>query len=293
MDIKYLEKIKKLVITAMFSDDELMEKLVLKGGNALDIVHKIAHRASVDIDFSIENEFKEEELDIIEGKIRKVLEERFKEEGYRVFDIDFVKRPQKITPDMADFWGGYQVKFKIIESPKHKQLSTDIAALRRQATVVGEGQKRTVKIDISKFEYCRTKQKSELDGYTIYVYTPEMIVTEKLRAICQQMSEYANVVKSPSRSARARDFFDIYTIIEHFKIDLTTQKNIELLKNIFNAKRVPLKFIGKIQDYREFHRPSFPAVRDTVIPGTKLNDFDFYFDYVVNKCRGLETLWVV
>lgn len=36
---KTLEKIKRLAITAMFSDDELLDKLVLKGGNAMALIH--------------------------------------------------------------------------------------------------------------------------------------------------------------------------------------------------------------------------------------------------------------
>ena len=38
------------------SPDILMEKLVLKGGNALDLVHRIGGRASMDIDLSIDGE---------------------------------------------------------------------------------------------------------------------------------------------------------------------------------------------------------------------------------------------
>ncbi len=293
MDLKQLEKIKKLAIIAMFSDDDLMEKLVLKGGNALDIVHKVALRASVDLDFSIENEFNEQELPITQGKIQKVLRDTFSAEGYEVFDITFSKRPKRITPDMAAFWGGYRVEFKIMETDKHQKLQADIDSLRRQAIVVGDRQKRKMKIDISKFEYCRSKQESELDGYTVYVYTPEMIVCEKLRAICQQMPEYARTVRNPSRSARARDFFDIYTVIEYFKIDLTNTENIQLLRNIFAAKKVPLNLIGKIKTYREFHRSSFVAVKDTVKASEELRGFDFYFDYVVAKCRDLKPLWIV
>jgi len=52
-----LKEIRRLVIIALFSDDELMEKLVLKGGNALDIVHNIGTRTSVDIDLSIPDDF--------------------------------------------------------------------------------------------------------------------------------------------------------------------------------------------------------------------------------------------
>jgi hypothetical protein len=46
---------------------------------------------------------------------------------------------------------------------------------------------------------------------------------------------------------------------------------------------VPLNLLGKIKDYREFHRPDFISVVNTVKGGVKLMDYDFYFDYVVAK----------
>jgi len=48
-----IDKIKKLVIIALVSDDYLMEQLVLKGGNAIDLVYQISGRASVDLDYSV------------------------------------------------------------------------------------------------------------------------------------------------------------------------------------------------------------------------------------------------
>ena len=45
-----LARIRKLVIIAMFSDDTLTQKLVVKGGNALEIVHGIISRGSIDVD---------------------------------------------------------------------------------------------------------------------------------------------------------------------------------------------------------------------------------------------------
>ena len=49
--LEFLEHIKRLTIIAMFSDGDLMERLVLKGGNLLDIVHRVSTRASIDADF--------------------------------------------------------------------------------------------------------------------------------------------------------------------------------------------------------------------------------------------------
>ncbi|MHC4477167.1 MAG: nucleotidyl transferase AbiEii/AbiGii toxin family protein [Planctomycetota bacterium] len=287
MDVDRLERIKRLAIIGMFSDDELMDVLVLKGGNALDIVYGVASRASLDLDFSIPTEFEPTEMTLIESKIEKGLSRVFNEAGYKVFDMKFGERPEDTSPMMPQFWGGYRLEFKLIEKAKYAKLSSELRRLRLGAVEVGPGARKTYKIEISKWEYCEPKQPVEIDDYTVYVYTPEMIVLEKLRALCQQMSEYSRLVGKSYQTARARDFFDIHSVIEHFKIVLTTSENIGLLKEIFEAKEVPLDFIGSIKNYREYHRPDFAAVENTVKGNVKIEDFDFYFDYVVSKCHEL------
>ena len=57
-----LDKIKKLTLRALMSDETLMHSLVLKGGNALHLVYEITNRGSIDIDFSVEREFTQVEL---------------------------------------------------------------------------------------------------------------------------------------------------------------------------------------------------------------------------------------
>ncbi len=42
LDLDKLEQIKRITIIALFSDDDLMDSLVLKGGNALDMIYGIA-----------------------------------------------------------------------------------------------------------------------------------------------------------------------------------------------------------------------------------------------------------
>jgi hypothetical protein len=194
---------------------------------------------------------------------------------------------------MADFWGGYSVEFKIINADHYKQFSEDIGSLRREALVVGLMNRKKIEIDISKYEYCQPKQVKELEGYSIYVYTPAMIVCEKIRAICQQMLEYREIVLSSSQSDRARDFYDMYLLIERYNIDLTTKENLHLLGKIFEAKRVPLDLIAKIRDTKEFHRDDFIAVRAIVGSSDRLENYDFYFDYIVAYCqRILEALGI-
>jgi len=293
LKISALDHIKQLAIIAMVSDDDLMERLVLKGGNALDIAYKLSERASVDLDFSMEKDFTAEELKTIQGKIERLLVDTFAENGYRAFDIKFLEKPKIKNKANQEFWGGYAVEFKIIESDKHEKFSGSAEKLRRNSTVIGPGQQKTFKIDISKFEYCRTKKEIEIDGYTVYVYTPEMIMFEKLRAICQQMPEYSKIISSDTRTARARDFFDIYVVSNAFKIDITTKENIRLLKEIFNAKKVPHAFIKKIKEYKAYHEQDYDSLKDTVNTKVKLKDFDYYFDYVVKMAEKLESLGVI
>jgi hypothetical protein len=197
---------------------------------------------------------------------------------------------------MKSFWGGYNVEFKVIERSTHEEFKEDIDGLRRRALPVGKVKKRGASpssrfnIQLSKHEFCARKESHILEGYTIYVYTPIAFVCEKVRAICQQMPEYVEVVHSHP-SARARDFVDICVAVEKLGVDFESDEFAALLGNVFAAKHVPMRLIGQIQRYRGFHRPDFASVRDTVKPNVALREFDYYFDYVVERCKRLEALW--
>lgn len=294
LSLEELDRIKKLAVTAMFSDDELMETLVLKGGNALDLIYKVGSRASGDLDFSMDRAFTPEELKTLPARFETLLQSTFEAEGYKVFDVRFSERPLTEATQLLDFWGGYKIEFKVINASVFERYGENMQALRNRAADLGKGGKKSFEIEISKFEYTGQKQEEELEGYTIFVYTPAMIVCEKLRAICQQMPDYAPIVlRNRDSAARARDFFDIYIVMELFKIDLATDENKELLRLIFGAKRVPIDFLSHIHEFREFHRTGYESVAATVKAGTELNEFDFYFDYVIEKVGALESLWVV
>jgi hypothetical protein len=179
------DEIKKMAICAMFADDELMDTLVLKGGNALDIVYQIAPRSSIDLDFSIKDKFQPDRLETIKKKLQHNLEEIFAEKGYQVFDVTFETVPEFVNSTVPDFWGGYQITFKIIRQPIYQRLKDNVGKLRRNAEVTAPSNRKKFRIDISEHEYCDKKEKSEINGYKIFIYTPEMIVFEKFRAICQ------------------------------------------------------------------------------------------------------------
>jgi len=115
-----------------------------------------------------------------------------------------------------------------------------------------------------------------------------MIVLEKIRAICQQHPEYRSIVKSHPSGARARDFFDIHTIMQTFPIDFNKETTKELLKASFESKKVPLSLIHKVVSQREFHSEDYPSLRDTVKKGVDLKPFDYYFDYVVGLLNSID-----
>ena len=278
-------RVRRLTIVALFSDDKLFEQIVLKGGNALSLVYGLSSRTSLDLDFSIEKDFAD--LDDTRKRIFRAVKERFSSAGFVVFDESFEPKPQVPGPNQQAWWGGYELKFKLIEDAKYKAFGGSLETIRRNALVVGPEQQRKFSVDMSKYEYCEGKVERELDAYTIYVYSPEMIVVEKLRAICQQMPEYT--LRSQA-SPRARDFYDIWRVITATSLDLTAPEIVELAKHIFAAKQVPLALLAKVSDQREVHRPDWPAVVAAV--AESLNDFDFYFDFVVEQVATLKTLWV-
>ena len=112
---------KKLAIKALFSDDDLMNIFVLKGGNALNVAYNINDRASVDIDISMQADF--ENIEIIRDKLENALKTTFSDENITVFDVKLVPRPlSKNISETKTFWGGYRLTFKIIENGKFMTL---------------------------------------------------------------------------------------------------------------------------------------------------------------------------
>lgn len=281
-----LREIRRLVIVALFSDDELMEKFVLKGGNALDIVYNVGTRSSVDIDLSMPDDFAD--VQDAQERIFRALKDRFDSAGFVIFDEKFQIKPSVMREGQSPRWGGYQVDFKIADRATYEKYGNDIEALRRNASLVGPEQKRTFRIDISKYEFVEPKEETEIDNYTVYVYTLPMMAIEKLRAICQQMPEY-ELRRNPR--PRARDFYDIHSIVTAGRIDITKADNIEIVRNTFAAKSVPLSLVGNIKNTRDYHVIDWPAVEQSV--SGELKDFDFYFGFVVELAERLQAAGVV
>ena len=281
-----LKEIRRAILIAVFSDDVLMDLLVLKGGNALELIHGIGERASVDLDFSMSEEF--DDVEEAQRRLFNALAREFSSRGYVVFDEKFEEKPPELRDGQPLWWGGYQAKFKIIRREAYDEVGGDLETIRRRSEVTDPLQRRTFKIDISKYEFCDGKVETEVDEYTVYVYSLEMLAIEKVRAICQQMPGYPHIGENLKR-ARARDFYDISEIVTRRKVDLGADHNVEMMRSIFRAKDVPLSLIGEIESQREFHRADWPAVEASV--RHPIESFDAYFDRVVEMLRPLEALW--
>jgi hypothetical protein len=90
---------------------------------------------------------------------------------------------------------------------------------------------------------------------------------------------------------RPRDCYDIHTVMTGEAIDLATPEHVALLRDIFAIKQVPLRLLGQLDAYRDYHAVGFEAVRDTVAGEVK--PFSAYADFVRDVIRTLQPFWDV
>lgn len=285
-NIEAAEKVKRIIIRSVYSNDDLFDRLVLKGGNAIALVHNKKTRNSIDVDFSITNDYPGG-LDKLGENLSKSLTQGFNESGYNLFDFKIKETPKILTGEMKNFWGGYSVDFKIIDLRKSMNFEREIKEknelleiLRRNALSIHGSTK--IEIDISKYENVSNKISKEIDGVTVYAYSVEMIVAEKLRALCQQHINYGEIVqRNRPGSPRPRDFFDIHLLMTEYNIDLLIKDNLLLIEEMFKIKRVPLELLNCLSDQKDFHGANFSAVKASLkIDSSPERDFDFYFNFV-------------
>ena len=279
---RYFE-LRKIAILAMFTDDVLFNRLVLKGGNALDVVLGMGGRTSIDVDFSIEGDF--DDLDDIKRRVQQAIEGRFDSAGFSVVDFTFERKPGFRRPGMPVEWGGYRIEFKIIRKAMAREAEQLGSRGFTLAENVGPGSLKTMTIEISHHEYTQGRIEKEVDHELVVVYTPSMIAIEKLRAICQQMPEYTpNNTPVP----RAKDFYDIYRLCEIDGVRLDSEECGELLVHMFAAKVVPLELLQRVGETRDFHVQSWPEVVDAARERLSRDDFGKYVDYVVRLIGTLK-----
>ncbi|KAA2221412.1 MULTISPECIES: nucleotidyl transferase AbiEii/AbiGii toxin family protein [Chryseobacterium] len=278
-----INKIKMLTLRALMSEEFLMHSLVLKGGNALQLAYEITNRGSIDIDFSVEREFTEEEIKKMPIVLDMILDRVFRKENLKAFDIKFELKPKNnVIPE----WKGYIILFKLIELDKFIEFGDDIDSIRRNAISVHDNSSTQYSVDISAYEYVETATTKEVEGILLRVYTLEMILLEKIRALCQTMPEYKEIVPSAKEKQRARDVYDIYTIYSQAELNLEE----DILREIFKAKQVPLSLINKLESLREHNRDDWNRVIQTVSADEELKEYDFYFDELLKIASQFKDL---
>lgn len=273
------DDIRNTIITSIFSNDDLLDILTLKGGNAMKLL-SLTNRQSSDLDFSIAEGKKISKE--VEGKeIEKQLNQSFEEIGYKVISFKFSDKPAKRKPLTPPYWGGYQIQFSIISIDKFDTLNDKQKNnINAYAESIEYGKKK-IKIDLSFEEYTEPRIEAQLNEYTIYLYSPLMIVYEKIRASCQQLPEY----KLSSKKTRARDLYDIYTMLTHkeqmdLKEEVFNKENFYIIKKMFELKNVDFSLMLKLETIKEELRTDYVMNVIPQIPGNEVPpDFDFLFSY--------------
>ncbi|MDT2885271.1 nucleotidyl transferase AbiEii/AbiGii toxin family protein [Lactococcus lactis] len=276
------DEIRNTTLKAIFSNERLNKNLVLKGGNALKL-YGIVERESQDLDFSIKETIRFTEKE--EGKeFQKSISEAFIKKGYFVNDFKFISKPKKRHESLPPFWGGYKIIFTLLDTSLYQdmiasQAPENMKELNRYAIPL-EGDGKKIEIDLSYDEYVDNKLDYDLDGTKIYLYSPIMIVYEKIRASCQQLDEYPLT----RNKTRARDLYDIYKSLTNSKqMELREQvlsvENFYILENIFRVKEVPFSLMKKLETKKEDLKIDYEEKVLPQVSSRNQEDFEFIFDY--------------
>jgi predicted nucleotidyltransferase component of viral defense system len=284
-EINTIDSFKRAVIKGLFTDDDLMEIFVLKGGNAIEFFYLEGDRSSFDIDISISKDFTAEELEKLKVTLERNIKQEFKSLGYTIFDFSLVPKPNRVKPNSKYFWGGYFIEFKVISLEKF-QKAMNYDEIRRNSEKIKPNHSPKLTVDISKFEYIDIKEKKELDGLTVYVYPIHLIIIEKLRAICQQNAKYSKIIDSHTRRPRPRDFYDIYKLKSKFNFEFNDE-SFEILKQVFIIKEVPLSYLLELSIDRDFHESDYTSLKDSINRKSELQEFNFYFNFVLDMVQPL------
>jgi len=264
-----IEEVITEAVLAVYAEPELAEHVYLKGGAALRLLDGLTTRLSMDADFSLDHPL--EDSDAFFGTIHQGLIRRFDPHGYDILDFKHRRKPQKAHPDKPVWWGGWICEFKLCS---HSFRKESMETRRRNAVVPAGTKKTTIPLDISDHEYCGTGRRKVIAGVEIHGYTRELLVLEKLRAICQQHPDYPY---SKDKN-RARDFYDILQLTQEADDEFLATCRNEIDK-VFDAKKVPLTFLNALWDDRftDIFARGFDEVRET-IRGTPY-PFDIYLEH--------------
>jgi len=244
--------------------------LFLKGGSAMRLFDNLTSRISIDADFSVVDSIRDEKKFF--NSIKSSVGAKFREQKYDIIDFKWKRRPKRKKADSPDWWGGWACEFKLV-SFRHR--GKDENTKRRNALIPEGANSPKIVVEISEHEYCGKKRIKTIQGVRVLGYSRELIVLEKVRAICQQHPNYAY----RSSKNRARDFYDIYELTAHAENSFAKSCSRHIIK-VFKAKEVPLEFLSSLWDesFVDEQRRGFDEVRDTVSRGVQ--DFHVYLEHL-------------
>lgn len=257
-------------IVGIYRATSTAHTLYLKGGSAMRLFDNLTSRISIDADFSIVRSITDKNKFF--NSIKSAVGAQFRKSKYDIIDFKWVRRPKRKSADCPDWWGGWSCEFKLV-SFRHR--GKDFSMKRRNALVPEGANSPKIIVEISEHEYCGKKRTKMIQGVKVLGYSRELLVLEKLRAICQQHPEYS----FRSSKNRARDFYDIY--------ELTSQAGGEFadscsqhIEKVFAAKEVPLGFLSALWDesFIDEQRRGFDEVKDTV--SSRIHDFNVYLEHL-------------
>ena len=260
------------VVIAIYGSPRLAKLLILKGGSAMRLFDEQKARLSIDADFSIKDVLTD--TDPVFREMESCFAARFATHGFDLIDFRAAKRPRKLRQGFPEWWGGWACEFKLVDR-KHRKRTLETR--RRNALIPDGANSPKVQIDLSEHEYCGKQRTKTIDGVRIRAYSREMLVLEKLRAICQQHPDYPYRQQTKNR---ARDFYDIYHLTDDTS-EKFTHRCQHHLKAVFDAKEVPLWTLRALWDDDAFideFRLGFDQVKDTV--RGRLSDFSTYLEHV-------------
>ncbi len=265
-----IEKVITETILAMYQSSNLASCLLLKGGSALRLFDHQTSRLSIDADFSIESEV--DDPATFFDTVKSCVESRFGHHKLDVIDFKAKKKP-KISPEnRPDWWGGWGCEFKLVDQTHRKKTHR---TRQRNAFVPDGANSPKIMIDISEHEYCGSRRTRTIKGIKILGYSRELLVLEKLRAICQQHPDYEFKLSKN----RSRDFYDIFELTTDMDEDFLKKCTYHLAK-VFAAKAVPLQIVKALwnEEFIDEQRRGFEQVKDTV--RGKVYDFDVYVEHI-------------
>lgn len=255
-------------IIAIYRNPKPSLPLFLKGGSAMRLFDDLTSRLSIDVDFSVDTAL--DDASSFFNAMKSKISKRFHELKYEAIDFKWIRKPKSKSKNKPDWWGGWSFEFKLV-SFVHSDKSIEMKI--RNALIPEGANSSKIIVEISEHEYCKNGRKKVIDGVTILGYSRELIVLEKIRAICQQHPEY----KFKLSKNRARDFYDIYELIKNIDDGFAHRCSLHI-EGVFKAKGVPIIFLNSLweEDFIDKQRRGFNQVKDTV--RGKVYDFDFYLE---------------